>query len=349
MSDNSPSTDLKTWQPIHPSIRDKLDPEYVAFHDKYMQYVQPDETKTWDGSARTNPSLPPGGSPAVDVGDIRDVSLDKFQVRAYIPAGSPDERGWPVLIWFHGGGWAIGGLEDGKDFCSWVCRESMAVVISVDYRLAPENPFPAAVIDSLESVNWVISQPPELGSVDTSRISIGGTSAGANLAITAAIVAANSGVILPSLGKVQGSVVIEHPIVSLLLIVPVVDNTATAAGVWEPNAPTAPWLTPKRMEWYRKLYFTNPEVVNNWDASPNLAPDLLLRNLPRTWIAYSDQDILAPEAVAFGNQIESLGVDVTMTELKGCTHSILALNGRIAKGKELIEDAARFLYEVFWP
>lgn len=108
-------------QPIHPDIRPKLDPEYVAFHDKYMQYVPRDESKDWDGTARTAPSLPFGGAETVEVASIQDIELPNFKLRAYSPEAHHASN-LPCLLWFHGGGWAIGGVEDGKDFCSFVCR-----------------------------------------------------------------------------------------------------------------------------------------------------------------------------------------------------------------------------------
>ncbi|KAF7555263.1 hypothetical protein G7Z17_g2316 [Cylindrodendrum hubeiense] len=329
---------LRVWQPLHADVRAKLDPEYVAFHDQYMQYVQPDDLKIWDGAARTQPSLPPGGIPPVPVGNTREFQVGEFQLRAYTPTGESDARGWPVLIWFHGGGWAIGGLDDNKDFCTFLCQ--------VDYRLAPENPFPAAVNDSVDALRWVASSPSELGTIDASRIALGGTSAGATLAIVAALSAVDSSVALP-LATPSLPNVIPHPPVSLLLVVPVVDNTATADGVWKRNAATAPWLTPARMEWYRKLYFTNNKERSGWDASPNFAPKSLLKGLPATWMAVSDQDILAPEAESFGEQLKELGVKVDIASIAGGTHSILSLSGKIAKGKKMMEDAANHLKGVF--
>lgn len=338
--------DRKVWQPLHGAVRAKLDPEYVAFHDQYMQYVQPDDLKIWDGSARTKPSLPPGGIPPVPVGSTREFQVGAFQLRAYTPTGECDARGWPVLIWYHGGGWAIGGLDDNKDFCTFLCQESKCVVVTVDYRLAPEHPFPAAVNDSVDALRWVCSSPPELGSIDASRIAVGGTSAGANLAIVAALSAVDSSVKLP-LTTPSLPNVIPHPLVSLLLVVPVVDNTAVAEGVWKRNAETAPWLTPARMEWYRKLYFVNIEDRSGWDASPNYAPESLLKSLPTTWMAVSDQDILAPEAEAFGEQLTGLGVKMDVVNIEGGTHSILTLGGKIAKGKKMMEDASNHLKKVF--
>lgn len=218
--------------------------------------------------------------------------------------------------------------------------------MTVDYRLAPEHPFPGAVSDAVDAVRWVSSSPSELGTIDASRIAIGGTSAGATLAIVAALSTVDSSVGLPS-AKPSLPKAMLHPPVSLLLVVPVIDNTATADGVWKRNAATAPWLTPARMEWYRKLYFTNAEDRNQWDASPNFAPESLLRRLPRTWMAVSDQDILAPEAESFGEQLKGLGVEVEVITVEGGTHSILSLSGKISRGKNMVQDAANHLKLVF--
>ncbi|KAF4946854.1 hypothetical protein FGADI_10883 [Fusarium gaditjirri] len=340
-------TNRKICQPLHPAIRDSLDPQYVAYHDAHLQYIERDEIQDWDGSIRTKKhSLPPGGTRPVPVGSIGDYDVGRFRVRVYTPTGQCDERGWPVLVWFHGGGWAVGGLNNGTDLCCWACERASCIVVSVDYRLAPENPFPAAVEDAIDAVRWVESCPAELQKIDTSRVSISGTSAGANLAIVAALSASNPEVPLPT---AQPSLpnTIAHPPVSLVLFIPVVDNTATAEGVWRPNADTAPWLTPARMQYYRNLYFTQDGHRSQWDASPNLAPDSFLTNLPKTWIAVAEMDILAPEALAFGEQLRGLGVDVETLLVKGGTHSILSLHGVIDRGYKMIEDAVKHLQVTF--
>lgn len=91
------------WQPIHPSLRPLLDPQYVAFHDSYMQYVMPDDLKVWDGTARTQPSLPPGGTVPAKVGRIQDVQLETCRVRVFVPNDNLGETKYPALLWFHGG------------------------------------------------------------------------------------------------------------------------------------------------------------------------------------------------------------------------------------------------------
>jgi hypothetical protein len=116
-------TQPKIWQPLHPAIRDRLDPQYVAYHEAHLQYIEPDEINDWDGSTRTKKvSLPPGGTKPIPVGSVDDYHVGRFRVRVYTPTGHCDERGWPVLVWFHGGGWAVGGLNNGTDLCCWACE-----------------------------------------------------------------------------------------------------------------------------------------------------------------------------------------------------------------------------------
>jgi hypothetical protein len=98
---------MTAYQPIHPDVRPLLDPEYAAFHDKYLQYVRPSETFDWDPAVRSKPSITPGGSDPVPVGCIRDVQLEHCEIRVFTPKGSAPRDGWPVCIWFHGGEYPI--------------------------------------------------------------------------------------------------------------------------------------------------------------------------------------------------------------------------------------------------
>jgi acetyl esterase/lipase len=220
------------------------------------------------------------------------------------------------------------------------------VVVSIDYGLAPENPFPVAVEDAIDAVRWVFSAPAEVGKIDTHRISIGGTSSGANLAVVAAIAAANPEALFPS-ARPSLPDPVSRPPASVFLFTPVIDNTATAHDVWKYSAETAPWLTAGRLTYYRDLYLSRPGDHEKWDASPNKAPESLLRNFPKTWLAVAEFDLLAPEALAFGEQLKGLGVDVETVVVPGATHSVMSLHGRIDRGLEMIQDGVKHLQGVF--
>jgi acetyl esterase/lipase len=315
------STSRPIHQPIHAAVRPHLDPEYVDFHDKYLQYLVPDDRKSWDGSARLGHSrVPPTESTPVPVGSVRDLNLGNFDVRIFTPDGARPPNGWPVFIWFHGGGWAVGGIASNNDLCTVICRRARCVVVTVGYRLAPEHPYPAAFEDSVQALKWVCADEgsAELGT-DRSRVAVGGTSAGGQLAASLSLEAA----------RMQPPIRLAFQ----LLVVPLIDNTATTSTVWATNR-HAPWLTPARMTWYRRMYFVDEANTREWQASPNFAPPSLLAKSPRTWIAVAEQDLLAPEAELYAAQLAAVSNDYGITDAEvvvkkyeGSTHSILAMSG----------------------
>jgi acetyl esterase/lipase len=203
-------------------------------------------------------------------------------------------------------------------------------VISVDYRLAPEHRYPTAVEDALESLDWVLKNGKSKLNIDITRIAVGGSSrqafffasslpgkstsisSGGNLAAILALKAAEA---TPPI-----------PLIFLLLIVPVTDNTASVDNLWAENALT-PWLSPARMLWFRDNYLPNKEDYTKWDASPYFAPEALLAKVPKTWIAVCELDILRDEGIAFGKKLEGLGVPVTIEVYKGAPHPIMAMDG----------------------
>lgn len=175
---NSPSPrSLAVHQPIHSSLRPILDPEYVSFHDQYLQYIVPDEQKPWNITARLQPSLPQAGTMPTRVGMVRDLQLENCQLRLFVPESSQPVAKYPVLLWLHGGGWTLGDLNSDNDFLTYICQASQCIVVTVDYRLAPEHPYPAAAEDAIEAYQWLIKDAPNLYDIDITRIAIGGTSA----------------------------------------------------------------------------------------------------------------------------------------------------------------------------
>lgn len=117
------NSERKIYQPIHPSIRHKLDPQYVEFHDKHLQYIFPYDQEPWDPSARSRLSpIVLGGMKSVEVGSITDRDLGNFQARFFTPEGASPAGGWPVAFWFHGGGWVLGGLGNENAFLQHVCK-----------------------------------------------------------------------------------------------------------------------------------------------------------------------------------------------------------------------------------
>ncbi|TFY79656.1 hypothetical protein EWM64_g4355 [Hericium alpestre] len=301
--------------PIHPEVLSRLDPEYVAFHNEHLaDLVQPHELP-WDPAIRKGPAVP-GGSAPLQVGSTKDYALSKCEVRVFTPEGVAPAAGWPVFIFFHGGGWTLGNINSENAFCTNMCKYANCVVVSVDYCLAPENPYPAAVEDAIESLQWVNQNGKELFGADVNKIAVGGSSSGGNLA---AIVALKAPALSPAI-----------PLVFQLLIVPVTDNTASVSGEshvsWTENANT-PWLSPARMIWFKNNYLPKQEDWTKWDASPIFAPDDLVQKTPSAWIGVTEMDILCSEGIAYGEKLKKAGVDAEIKVYKGAPHPVMAMDG----------------------
>ncbi|KAK1997405.1 hypothetical protein LX36DRAFT_691413 [Colletotrichum falcatum] len=326
------------YQPIHPSVRAMLDPEYVALHDAVIQYMEPSEDRPWDPASRRAPNpLAHTTQKLSPVGRTWDEELPggAVQARVFVPAGkAPDAAaGWPCLVWLHGGGWVNGGLDSENGFLTHVCRYVRCVVVTINYRHAPEHVYPAAVDDSLAGLKWLLE--PATASrlnINTSLVTVGGVSAGGNLAAVVTMKASLAGV--------------APAPVSQLLVCPVIDSTATAETGWAASR-HVPWLTPGRMGWYQDLYFSRPEDRQRWDASPCFAPADALARSPRTWLAVAEVDLLAPEGLAYAGRLRGAGVDVQTEVYKGATHSVLVLAGVHQISRKLVHDACAWLAKGF--
>ncbi|KII94065.1 hypothetical protein PLICRDRAFT_153379 [Plicaturopsis crispa FD-325 SS-3] len=322
-------------QPIHPDIVARLDPEYVAFHNAHLINLPPTHTIAWDPAIRNGPAVP-GGSEPLEVASTRDYPVKNCQVRVFTPKGSPPAGGWPVFIFFHGGGWTLGNIGSETAFATNMAVHGKAVVVSVDYRLGPEQPYPAAVEDAVDVLQWVYSEGQSTLGIDTARIAVGGSSSGGNLAAVLTLKAA------------QASPPI--PLVFQLLIVPVTDNTASVSDTrypsWKENENT-PWLAPARMLWFRGNYLTKAEDYKHPDASPMYAPKELLAKTPKAWIAVCEIDILRDEGITYGSKLKEAGVDVEVNVYKGAPHPVMAMDGVLAIGRQLVAEAGKALADAF--
>ncbi|KAJ6508935.1 alpha/beta hydrolase fold-domain-containing protein [Mycena sanguinolenta] len=314
-------------QPIHPSMIPRLVPEYVEFHNKSLVQIVPPHTLPWSTTLRDAPAVP-GGSAPLPVGATEDIDLTHTKFRAFTPQGPSPTNGWPCFIFFHGGGWTFGSISAENSFATNMCNRAKCVVVTVDYRLAPEHKYPTAVEDAVESLDWVIKYGKSKLNIDTTRVAVGGSSSGGNLAAILALKGA------------QASPPI--PLVFMLLIVPVTDNTASVENHWAENALT-PWLSPARMLWFRDNYLPNKEDHTKWDASPIFAPDALLAKIPKTWIAVCECDILCGEGIAFGEKLRTVGVETEVEIYKGAPHPIMAMDGVLKIGAKMVSDAAAAL------
>ncbi|THH11216.1 hypothetical protein EW145_g796 [Phellinidium pouzarii] len=304
--------------PLHPEIIPRLDPEFVAYYNAHLATQLGAHQIPWDPAIRSKQPIA-GFSDPLEVGLIKDIPLTKCAMRVFWPEAPSKVPavGFPILIYFHGGGWTLGNIATENHFSTIMCMKANCVVASVDYRLGPEQPYPAAVEDAVEALHWILEHgKSELG-VDVSRIAVGGSSSGANLAAV-----------------VTHKAALSEPPISLsfqLLVVPVVDNTASALGQpyasWHENRYT-PSLSPARMLWFRDKYLPNVEDRAKWDNSPMFAPEELFQRAPDAWIAVAELDILRDEGLAYGRKLEKAGRSVELKVYKGSPHPILAMDVR---------------------
>jgi acetyl esterase len=235
----------------------------------------------------------------------------------------PDAEPIGVLVFFHGSGFVIFDLDTHDRECRLLARGARVVVVSVDYALAPENPFPAAFDDGVAATCWVAANRAELG-VPRAAIAVGGDSAGGNLA--AAVSA-----------ELRGDRSCE--IRSQMLVYPVTDLANRARSYAENGQGYL--LTAAAMEFFIDCY--TPERSQRLDprASPLLAPSFA--DLPRTLMITAELDPLRDEGEAYARALEAAGVDVTLIRYDGAVHGFFQMSNFSALGRRAIERCAEFL------
>lgn len=241
--------------------------------------------------------------------------------RQYFPRPPREGRVAPVLVYFHGGGWVIGDLDSHDVLCRQIADRSGVMVISVDYRLAPEHRFPAAVDDAFAATAWIAKNARGLG-VDASRIAVGGDSAGGNLATVAALMARDQG---------------GPGIAFQLLIYPSVDMSMTQMSHQE-HGDVLPLTTPV-MHWFRDHYLgeTPDRHVADWRASPLSAN---LRGLPPAWVVTAGYDVLVDEGLDYVDRLRSAGVACEHTHYPGQIHGFITMGRLIPEANAAVEEAA---------
>jgi len=266
-------------------------------------------------------------SPKVDVAEARDLSADgpagKIKLRLYRPAGSTSEQTLPVLVYLHGGGWVICDIETHDQICRRISNDSGCAVVSVDYRLAPEHKFPAAVDDSYAATCWVAQNAKALG-VDATRLAVGGDSAGGNLATVVCLMARDG-----------DGPKIKHQ----LLIYPVTDLAGNTES-YTVNGQDY-FLTKSLMQWFGAHYLRSEADVADWRASPARAASL--KGLPSATVAVCGFDPLRDEGTAYAEMLRKAGVATDLHRYEHQIHGFLLMDGAIAEAQTCMADLGRAL------
>jgi acetyl esterase len=230
----------------------------------------------------------------------------------------------PALVYFHGGGFVFGNLETHDSVCRALAKESGAVVISVDYRLAPEHKFPAAVEDSHAATVWVAANAERLG-IDANRISVGGDSAGGNLATVIAMRCRDA---------------VGPALAAQVLIYPVTDSSSFETTSHREFGESY-FLTRGSMEWFTGHYIASADQKRHPEVSPLLAQNL--SGLPPALVITAEFDPLRDEGEAYARRLQQAGVCVTVSRYPGMIHGFVSMRGVVAGGRQAIHEAAEFI------
>jgi acetyl esterase len=240
--------------------------------------------------------------------------------RLYVPHSSPVTEPSPLLVYYHGGGWVIGDLDTHDDPCRFLAAHSGTCVLSVDYRLAPEHPFPAAAEDALAAYEWANANSERLGT-DPDRIGVGGDSAGGNLAAAVCMMARDTGIAAPAMQ---------------LLIYPVAETAGTAAS--RQTFGEGFLLTRGDMDWFEQHYL--PPGTDRGDSRVALLEAAAFADLPPAYIAIAGFDPLRDEGEAFAQHLREAGVPVALRRHPGLVHSYANLTAICPSAKAAMLEAA---------
>ena len=272
-------------------------------------------------SVMVGPPVPPGvhtwerdiPGPA---GDVR------VRVRFYRDADT--EPGAPAICFFHGGGWVVGDLDSHDPPCRVLAQRTGAVVMAVDYRLAPEAPYPAAVEDCVAAYAWLTKHVGELG-VDADRLAVMGDSAGGNLAVGACLALRESGE--------------ESRLRALLLNYPVLERESSEAAIRRYGG-AGNMLTADEMEQFWRNYLNDERDADDPLVSP-LRGDL--RDLPPVLLVVPECDLLAEQSFEMADRLRSAQMPVELRLYQGATHSFLEAVAIAPLADRALDDAARWL------
>ncbi|KEP46535.1 lipase/esterase [Rhizoctonia solani 123E] len=322
---------------IPQNVLEQLDPEFRQFVQSSKIVPTPSPGLQWSPSFRQSLySGDLGSTEPIAVGSTRNIQLGHFSIRVMTPPGEKPSQGWPVLLNLHGGGWVFGDAATDDTSLSKLCIATQCVTVSVEYRLAPEHPFPAGLNDSWDALVWLSKEAEHEIGIDPKRIAIMGTSAGGNLA---AVVAQRASLASPRI-----------PLVFQALLVPVLNASFSAddRSGWTTSMVEHEdnWVLPtSAVFWFRDLYVSNEGDRVKPEVSPCYQEDkLAYEGMPPTRILVAEMDPLRSEGEMYGAKLQTYGVPVTLRTLKGIPHTGVVADrvcGEVRKHFEELVDALR--------
>ncbi|WP_329448840.1 alpha/beta hydrolase (plasmid) [Streptomyces sp. NBC_01426] len=279
-------------------------------------------------AGRAFAALAGAAEPVADVLDTTVPAGDReIPIRIYRPVTEPDAGPLPVTLYFHGGGWVFGDLDTQDHIARTVADRSGTIVVSVDYRLAPEHRFPAATDDAYAALTWVADNAAGFGG-DGERIAVFGESAGGNLAATLAQEALRRG----------------GPCITLqVLAYPALDRFDDSPSMYEYT--TGPILSRSYLEWFWGAYLGSPDQ----GADPRVSPGRYdkLAGLPPAVIATAEHDPLRDQADLYAHKLAEAGVPVQHFPVKGAVHGFLSFTGSVQLSRTVLNQLSGTVAEAF--
>ena len=322
------------------STRTDLDPEIERVVAAFREQAVPEWHAMSIESARRveDEAFAPGAPPSIDL--VRDLAIGGPERRSPGVAGTPEtagsrvpiriyrpdvDRPTSVLLFFHGGGWVLGTLDSVDETCRHLAEGAGTIVVSIAYRRAPENPFPAAIDDAWCALRWVGENAAAFGG-DPARVSVGGTSAGANLAAATALRAR----------------AFDGPDLTRQLLAYPITDYAFDTDSYEENA-DGPLLTRADMQWFWAQYLRSPVDGYSPFAAPLRAPPALLDGVAPATVLTAGFDPLRDEGRAYAERLEKAGTEVDHHHYPDLPHGFLSFTDEAERADRAMRDAARSL------
>ena len=306
---------------LDPQAKSLLD-QIAAMGGPQLHQMSVPEARQAIAALATMQAQPPA------VGEVSDRTIPgpagEIPVRVYVPQGTAP---FPVLVYYHGGGWVIGSLDTHDATCRALANQAGCVVVSVDYRLAPEHKFPAAAEDAYAAAAWAAAHAAALRG-DSSRVAIGGDSAGGNLAAAVALMARDRG---------------GPPLVFQLLVYPATDARRDTPSYVQ-NA-DGYFLTADMMQWFWNHYLARPSDGDDAYASPLRAADV--SGLPPALVITAEFDPLRDEGEAYANRLREAGVSARTSRYDGMIHGFFGMGSMLDQAGVAMAEAGATLKLAF--
>jgi acetyl esterase len=305
-----------------------LDPQAQALLDQVAASGAPPLTEMSPADARQfMEALNAASGPGPDLPLVEDVTIPAtdgpVMARVYRPS---TDAPLPVLVWFHGGGWVIGSVAGSDATCRHLAQRSGVAVVSVEYRLAPEHPFPAGARDCYDALRWVVDHASELG-LDAGRVAVGGDSAGGNLSAAVTLIAADRG------GPAVHFQLLVYPATDLLCSYP--SHHENGDGYL---------LTSDAIKWFTDHYLSGEENdAKDKLVSPIYADETELAQLPAALVITAEYDPLRDEGEAYAKRLEQAGVPAQTIRVPGQIHGFFGMVGVMDAADVMVTEAAEAL------